>query len=250
MDVLGIDFGGSGIKGALVNVSTGEMVTQRHRLPTPEGARPGDVAEVIKELAAFFNYKGPIGVGFPSVVLNGTIHSAANISAEWIGMNAAELFKEFTKSQVFVLNDADAAGMAEMRFGAGREYANGVVLMLTLGTGIGSAIFVDGHLFPNTEFGHIEIRGKDAERRASDAARQRKELTWEQWGERLQEYLSRMEALMWPDVVVLGGGVSKEYDKFLPFLKIRAKVIPAMLLNQAGIVGAAVYAAEKSSDEH
>ncbi len=246
MPVMGIDFGGSGIKGSLVDVETGEMVTQRYRLPTPEGAKPAEVAEVVKDLCEHFNYKGPIGVGFPAVVLNGVINSAANISKDWIGMNAAELFREFTKNPVYVLNDADAAGLAEMRFGVGKDYPKGVLMMLTLGTGLGTAFFVDGHLFPNTELGHIEIRGKDAERRASDATRQRKELTWAEWAERLQEYLSRIEALMWPDVVVLGGGISKEWQQFLPLLKLRAKIIPAKLLNQAGIIGAAVYAAEQS----
>ncbi len=246
MNILGVDFGGSGIKACPVDVSTGELVGQRFRLPTPEGAKPKDVADTLQKLVEHFQYQGQVGVGFPSVVLNGIIYTAANISKDWVGLNSEQLFKEYTKSPVFVLNDADAAGLAEMRFGVGKEFPRGVLLMLTLGTGIGSAIFVDGHLVPNTEFGHIKIRGKDAERRASDAARQRKELSWQEWAQRLQEYLELMESLIWPDVVVLGGGVSKEWQNFLPYLKLRAKIVPAKLLNQAGIIGAAIYASEKS----
>jgi polyphosphate glucokinase len=246
MGILGIDIGGSGIKGCLVNVENGELETPRFRLPTPEGGKPDEMAEVVQDVVSHFEYKGPVGYGFPSVVLNGVIYSAANIDKSWIGLDAANLFKGFTKCPAYVLNDADAAGIAEMRFGVGKDYPKGVVLMLTLGTGIGSAIFLDGKLVPNLEFGHLEIRGKDAESRASDAVRQQKELSWEKWASRLQEYLSTVEKLIWPDVVVLGGGVSKEWQKFTPFLKLRAKILPAQLLNQAGMIGAALYAHEKS----
>jgi polyphosphate glucokinase len=249
MSTLGIDIGGSGIKGCLVNVENGQMETLRFRLETPEGAKPDEMARVVQEVVQHFEYKGPVGYGFPSVVLSGVVYTAANIHKSWVGMDAAGLFKEFTSCPAYVLNDADAAGIAEMKFGVGKDYPKGVVLMLTLGTGIGTALFVDGRLVPNLEFGHLEIRGKDAESRASDAARQRKELTWENWAERLQEYLSRMEGLMWPDVVVLGGGVSKEWRKFLPFLKLRAKILPAQLLNQAGMIGAALYADEKANEK-
>ena len=204
------------------------------------------MAVVVQEVVAHFDYKGPVGYGFPAVVLKGKVYTAANIDKSWIGLDAAGLFSGFTKCHAYVLNDADAAGIAEMKFGVGKDYPKGVVLMLTLGTGIGSAIFLDGKLVPNLEFGHLEIRGKDAEVRASDAARQRKDLSWEKLAERLQEYLSTVERLIWPDVVVLGGGISKEWQKFTPFLKLRAKILPAQLLNQAGMIGAALYADEKS----
>jgi len=247
MEVLGVDIGGSGIKAAPVNVETGAMTAQRFRLPTPEGASPAEVAEVVRQLVDHSAWTGPIGCGFPAVVHHGVVYSAANIAKEWIGVNGEYLFKSITRCPVYLVNDADAAGMAEMSFGIGRNLTKGVVVMLTLGTGIGSAVFVNGELLPNTELGHLEIRGKDAEKRASDAVRQRKNLYWDEWGGRLQEYLSTLERLIWPDVIIIGGGVSKEADKFLPYLKLRAKIMPAQLLNQAGIVGAAVYAASRLS---
>lgn len=242
MEILGVDIGGTGIKAAPVDVETGAMTAQRFRLPTPETATPAEVAEIVSKLVDHFAWKGVIGSGFPAVVHKGVVFSAANIAKEWIGVNGENLLATITNCPVYLVNDADAAGMAEMRFGVGRNFSKGVVVMLTLGTGIGSAVFVNGTLLPNTEFGHLELRSKDAERRASDAARQRKNLSWEKWGERLQEYLAMLESLIWPDVIIIGGGVSKEADKFLPYLKLRAKIIPAQLLNQAGIVGAAVYA--------
>ncbi len=243
---MGVDIGGSGIKGCLVNVETGELETPRFRLPTPEGGKPDPMAAVVQEVVSHFDHKGPVGYGFPSVVLNGVIFTAANIDKSWIGRDAAALFKSATKCPAYVLNDADAAGIAEMKFGVGKDYQKGVVLMLTLGTGIGSAIFLDGKLVPNLEFGHLEIRGKDGEKRASDAVRQEKKLSWKKWAERLQEYLSRVEGLVWPEVVILGGGVSKEWQKFVPFLNLRAKILPAQLFNQAGMIGAALYAHEMS----
>jgi polyphosphate glucokinase len=246
MAVLGIDFGGSGIKGALVDEKTGEFLTERFRLPTPENARPNDVAEVINQIALHFQYHGPIGVGFPAVIQHGFVYTAANIDESWIGVNAEALFGRVTGCPCFVVNDADAAGVAEMSYGIGKENSKGVVLFLTLGTGIGSAIFIDGKLLPNTELGHIEVRGKDAEKRASDATRKQKELSWEEWAGRLQEVLARLEALLWPDLVVLGGGISKDSDKYLPFIKLHAKVVPAKLLNQAGIIGAAIYAWQRA----
>jgi len=249
MAVLGIDIGGSGIKGALVDLETGEFTTPRHRIATPEGALPADVAVVVKEMVEHFDYKGPIGCGFPAIVRDGVVYSAANIDHSWIGVNANELFSEATNCQVFTLNDADAAGTAEMAFGVGKDFQKGIVLLLTLGTGIGTAVFVDGHLLPNTELGHIEIRGKDAERRASAAVRTKKKLSWKAWSARLQEYLSTIEMLISPDVIVIGGGISKDSHKYFPLLKTRAKMIPALLLNQAGIVGAALYAYQKSSEE-
>jgi polyphosphate glucokinase len=247
MAVLGIDIGGSGIKGALVNEKTGELIGERFRLETPEGAKPEDVANVVGEIVKHFDYHGPVGAGFPAVILHGVVHSAANIDQSWIGINAEELFTEKTGCPCFVVNDADSAGVAEMEYGVGKEYQKGEILFLTLGTGIGSAIFVDGKLVPNTEFGHLEVNGKDAERRASDATRKRKNLNWDDWALRLQLILSKMEALLWPDLIVLGGGVSREWENFIPKLHLRAKVVPAMLLNQAGIIGAAIYAWQRSA---
>lgn len=247
MTILGIDVGGSGIKGALVDVEKGVLVTERTRLPTPPGARPEDVALVVKQLIDRFQWQGLAGAGFPSVVRDGEILTAANIHESWIGVNAEHLFLKTTGISIPVLNDADAAGIAEMEFGAGNGYKKGVVILLTIGTGIGSAIFVDGSLLPNTEFGHLTIRGKDAERRASDAARQKKDLTWEGWARRLQEFLGEMEKLFAPDVFIIGGGVSKQADLFFPYLKTRARLIPAHFLNQAGIIGAALYADRRAS---
>jgi polyphosphate glucokinase len=242
MTILGIDIGGTGIKGAPVDVQTGELVSPRYRLPTPEMAKPDDVAKVVVEIAKHFSWNGKIGCGFPAIIRNGVAFSAANVDESWIGTNIDSLLSEASGCTTRVINDADAAGLAEMRFGVGRDWQKGVVFLVTLGTGIGTAVFVDGHLLPNTEFGHIEIRGKDAERRASDAVRQRKDLSWAEWGERLNEYFQTMERLMWPDVVIIGGGASKDFDKFSPYIKMNCEVIPAQLLNLAGIVGAALAA--------
>lgn len=249
MAILGIDIGGSGIKGAMVDLESGEFTTPRHRIATPEGALPADVAVVVKEMVKHFNYQGPVGCGFPAVVRDGVVYTAANIDHSWIGVNANKLFSESTGCPVYIVNDADAAGIAEMTFGVGKDYQEGIVLLLTLGTGIGSAVFVNGHLLPNTELGHIEIRGKDAEQRASAAVRTKKKLSWKAWTARLQEYLSKIEMLLSPDVIIIGGGISKDSEKYFPLLKTRAKMIPASLLNQAGIVGAALYAHEKGAEK-
>ena len=244
MIYLGVDVGGSGIKGGLVEVEKGELTQPRIRIPTPEGAKPKDVAAVVAEICRGFGYQGPAGGTIPGVVQHGVVMTAANIDEGWIGEDAERLFAQVSGCDFHVLNDADAAGLAEMRFGVGQKYFDKVVLMITLGTGIGSALFVNGRLVPNLEFGHLKVREKDAEKRASDAARQKKELTWPAYAEVLDEVLAEMEALLWPDIIVIGGGISKEGDKFIPLLKRRAKVVPAELLNQAGIVGAAIYAAE------
>ena len=245
MQTLGIDIGGTGIKGALVDVETGQLVTDRVRLLTPEGAKPADVAKVVQELVVHFEYKGVVGCGFPAVIRHGIAHSAANVHQSWIGTDVNQLLSEATGCQVFSLNDADAAGIAEMKFGAGKQLEKGVAMILTLGTGIGTAIFSDGHLLPNTEFGHLKIRGKDAEFRASDATRQKKRLPWKKYSKRLQEYLDEMEALFSPDLIIIGGGLSKSHDKFFPHLEVKAKIVPAELLNQAGIVGAAIFASQQ-----
>ncbi|GAB4434248.1 MAG: ROK family protein [Chloroflexi bacterium OHK40] len=243
MHVLGIDIGGSGIKGAVVDVATGTLATPRHRIPTPEPATPEAVVETVARVVQHFAWQGPIGCGFPAVVKGGIIHTAANISPRWIGTNGQQMFEQATGSPVALLNDADAAGLAEMRHGAGQG-RGGLVLMLTIGTGIGTALFIDGRLVPNTELGHIEIRGKDAERRASDAARERKGLRWRAWAADLDEYLRRISALLWPDLIIIGGGASREFEKFAPHLSVHVELLPAVLRNEAGMIGAALYAHE------
>jgi len=241
MEILGIDIGGSGIKGALVNLATGEMTTERFRLPTPDRSTPENVAQVVGELTRHFEWHDPIGCTFPAIVRHGVVYTAANVDKSWIGPDAKSLFEEATGCPVRVLNDADAAGMAEMMVGAGKG-RQGVVIMLTFGTGIGSAIFIDGHLLPNTEFGHLQIRGKDAEHRASAKIREQEDLSWPEWAERVNEYLKAMEFFFSPDLFIIGGGVSKKQHKFLPLLKAQAEIVPALLLNEAGIVGAAMAA--------
>ena len=241
MEIFGIDVGGSGIKGAPVNVDTGEILAERYRLPTPDGAKPEDVAETTALVLEHFEWKGLVGMGFPAAVRNGVVLTAANIHQSWIGTNASVLFNKRTGCPFYIANDADVAGLAEMSFGAGRD-EKGVVLMITLGTGVGTALFFDGKLLPNTELGHIEIRGKDAERRVADAARERKEWSYKEWAVRIDEYLRKMEDLFWPELIVIGGGVSKQADKFFPYLHTRARLVQAQLLNEAGTVGAALYA--------
>ena len=241
MDGFGIDIGGSGIKGAPVDLSRGELATERHRIPTPEGAKPEAVAKVVGKVVAHFGWDGPIGCTFPAVVKDGFTCTAANVDKSWIGINARKLLAKATKLPVTVVNDADAAGIAEMGFGAGRK-RRGVVVMITLGTGLGSAVFLDGNLVPNSELGHLEIDGHDAESKASDRARQEEDLTWGKWAKRLSTYLQRLDGLLWPDLIILGGGVSKKSSKFIPLLNVRCEVVPARLLNNAGIVGAALAA--------
>lgn len=241
MRILGIDVGGSGIKGAPVDTKTGQLIAERVRIKTPEKAEPQPVAEVVAQIANSFEWKGQIGIGFPAPIKGGVAMMAANISEKWVGTNADELFTKITGCTCTMINDADAAGLAEMSFGAGRGQV-GTVIMITLGTGIGSAIFYRGRLLPNTEFGHIEIEGYEAEARASDAARQRDDLSWKKYAKRLNRYLKTMEKLFWPDLFIVGGGISKEHEKFLPLLTIDIPVVPAQLLNEAGIIGAALAA--------
>ena len=241
MQILGIDIGGSGIKGAPVDITTGGLLSERRRIKTPPGAEPEPVAEVVAKITRTFDWSGPIGIGFPAPIKSGTVMMAANISEKWVGLNADSLFSKATGCPCTTINDADAAGLAEMVFGAGMGQP-GTVIMVTLGTGIGSAVFHGGRLLPNTEFGHLEIGGKEAETRASDAARQRDGLSWKKYAKRLNRYLETMEKLFWPNLFVIGGGISKEYEKFLPLLRIETHVVPAQLLNEAGIVGAALAA--------
>lgn len=240
----GIDIGGSGIKGARVDLTTGELASDRIKILTPQPATPEAVVAVIREIVEQAEWAGPFGCTFPGIVRHGVLHSAANMGEAWIGVHLEELVHDATGHQVAVLNDADAAGLAEARFGAARD-RDGVVILTTLGTGIGTAVFVDGHLLPNSELGHLQMYGKSAEKRAAASVRQRKGLSWEEWAARLQEYYSHLEFLLSPDLIIIGGGVSRKSEKFLPMLDLQAEVIPAQLQNQAGIVGAAVVAAER-----
>jgi len=241
VEILGIDIGGSGIKAAPADVTKGTLTRERIKVLTPRPARPKAVAEAVRGLVEQFGWSGRAGITFPGVVTNGIIRTAANLDPAWIGVDARDLFGSATGLEVRVINDADAAGLAEMRFGAGAEQ-RGTVVMLTFGTGIGSALFTDGVLVPNTEFGHIEIRGKDAEKRASERAREVHDLDWEHWAGRVDEYMSHLEGLVWPELFIVGGGVSKKADRFLPLIKVRTPIVPAQLQNNAGIIGAAVAA--------
>lgn len=240
MGILGIDIGGSGIKGAPVDTETGQLLAERVRIKTPENAEPQPVAEVVNQVAQAFEWKGPIGIGFPAPIKSGIAKMAANISAAWVGMNAEQFFMDATSCVCKVGNDADVAGLAEMTFGAGKG-RHGTVIMITLGTGIGTAIFHDGTLLPNTEFGHLELEGRDAESDASDAAREREDLSWKKYAKRLNKYLLAMESLFWPDLFIIGGGISKKHEKFIPLLTLQTEVVPAQLKNNAGIIGAALF---------
>ena len=241
MQVLGIDVGGSGIKGAPVDTDSGELLAQRIRIKTPKNGEPQPMADVVAEIARGFNYNGPIGIGFPAPIKAGVAMMAANISPKWVGLNADELFTRTTGCECHMINDADAAGLAEMKFGAGRGQP-GTVIMLTLGTGIGSAIFYRGNLIPNTEFGHLDMKGKDAEHRASAVVREREKLSWNKYAKRLNKYLLQMEKLFWPDLFIIGGGISKESQKYVPLLTVQTPIVTAQLFNEAGIVGAALAA--------
>lgn len=244
---LGIDVGGTGVKAALIELPAGRLLTRRVRAATPHPATPDAVAATIRhvfdQVAAEHPVPAdaPVGCGLPGVVKRGRLLSAANIDKAWIGASAEELIGHALGRPVLAINDADAAGVAEVSIGAGRDI-RGTVLLLTIGTGIGSALLVDGRLVPNTEFGHIEINGRDAERRLSAAARERRRLRWTAWAEEFNGYLARVEAYVWPDLIILGGGVSKVIDRFIDILKTRAPIVPAKFLNTAGIIGAAIAA--------
>ncbi len=244
---LGIDIGGSGIKGAPVNLQTGELTSDRLRIDTPQPSTPAAVADVVATIVDRFSDHtgdGPVGITIPAVVKSGVVRTAANIDQSWIGANGASLLSEQVRRPVHLVNDADAAGVAEARYGAARA-TKGLVFMATLGTGIGSALLFDGTLIPNAELGHLEIDGHDAEKRAASSIKEQEGLSWEVWAERLQLYFSRIEDLLWPDLIVVGGGVSKKAEKFLPLLHLRAPIVAAQLMNSAGIVGAARLAHER-----
>jgi polyphosphate glucokinase len=243
---LGIDIGGSGIKGAPVDLAKGEFARDRLRCDTPKVSSPAAVADVVVQIAAHFaddTGDSPIGVTLPAVVTGGVVRTAANIDPAWIGTDARKLLSERLGRPVTVVNDADAAGVGELQFGAARG-SDGLVLMSTLGTGIGSALLYHGVLIPNSELGHLQIDGRDAEHRAASSVKDEKGLSWQEWAERLQKYYSHLEDLLWPDLIVVGGGVSRKADKFLPLLHLRAPIVAATLQNSAGIIGAAWLASK------
>lgn len=241
--VLGIDIGGTGIKAALVNIETGKLVIDRVRIKTPNPATPKKVLKVIDNIIKEFQWDGNIGCGFPGVIKSGVVKTAANLSKKWIGVNLSEELEQFTAGNCSVINDADAAGLAEVKFGPGKEckMCDGeVLLMITLGTGIGSALFIDGNLIPNTELGHIEVNEKDAEALAANSVREKKKLSWKKWGKKVNKYLTTLENLLSPDIIIIGGGVSKHSDKFFKYFYLQSKVKPASMGNNAGIIGAAL----------
>jgi polyphosphate glucokinase len=243
MEILGIDIGGSGIKGAPVDIETGQLTGDRLKILTPQPATPKAVAGVVSQLTEHFGWDGPIGCTLPTVVRHGLVHSAANIDKSWIGVDGERLLRKATGRSVTLLNDADAAGIAEMRFGAGRD-RGGVVFILTFGTGIGSGVFIEGNLHPNTELGHLEFKGIPAEHYAAARVREAEKLSYKKWGTRVNEYLEHLEDIFSPDLFIIGGGVSRKMSKFEEYLVVETELVPAQLRNEAGIVGAALRAAE------
>ena len=237
--ILGIDIGGSGVKGAIVDTKIGQLITERYRIPTPQPATPEAVAAVMEKITQHFEWEGPVGVGFPGVIQQGIARTAANVDDSWIDKDLNKLFSMATGCKVHVVNDADAAGMAEVKFGAGKGI-KGTLMLITVGTGLGTVVFTNGKLVPNLEFGHLMLHGADAELYASDAARSKNNLDWDTWAGRFNEYLLRVEELVWPDRIIIGGGASKKGDKFFHQLTTKAPVVPATLKNEAGIVGAAM----------
>jgi polyphosphate glucokinase len=244
-NLLGIDVGASGIKGAIVDIATGAVIGERFRVEMPDPSTPENAAKAINDIVKNFNYNGPIGLGFPSVIKNGIASTAANLDKKWIGCNVEDIISKETGCKVVALNDADAAGIAEMRFGVGNG-KKGTVVLITIGTGLGSAVFTDGYLVRNTEFGHILLKnGMIAEHFASNSAQKREDLSWKKWAKRFDEYLHHIELYLQPSLIILGGGSSKYFDEYKHKFTIDTPIMPAKLLNNAGIIGAAVYAAEK-----
>lgn len=242
---LGVDIGGTGIKGALVDLRDGSLISERFRLDTPHPSTPQAVADTVGKVVAKMPHTGPIGVTFPGVVMRGTVLTAANVDSSWVDTSLVDTLAPVLPGPVTGLNDADAAGLAEVRFGAGEDRP-GLVIMITLGTGIGTALIHDGVLVPNAELGHMEVDGHDAESRASVSARERRDMSWEHWARKVQKYLRRLEKLLWPELFIIGGGVSKKPDKWFPLIDTRTPKVIARLANNAGIVGAALAAAEAS----
>lgn len=249
---IGIDIGGTGIKGGIVDLETGELVSERVKLPTPEGGKPDDIVETTRavlEKLPIEDADAPIGIDFPAVVSHGVTMSAANVSKKWIGYHAEQLFEKALGRDITFVNDADAAGYAETEYGAAKG-RGGVILLTTLGTGIGTALINDGVLIPNTELGHIEIEGRDAESRAAYSAKEREDLSWEKWGRRLTKYYRTLERLFSPDLFIVGGGVSKNFDEWSTFVKLNTEIVPAKFLNNAGILGSAALAARAQGRTH
>jgi polyphosphate glucokinase len=241
MEILGVDVGGSGIKGAIVDTEKGELITERFRIPTPQPATPQAVIETIEEIINKFNWNGPVGCGFPAAVVNEIVRTATNIDDSWIGVNASEQIQKATGCPTHLVNDVDAAGYAEVEFGAGKG-EKGTIFMAAFGTGIGTAVFTNHELVPNTELGHMKLNGMIAENYTANSVRENEELSWEVWGKRVNEYLKEVEFLFWPDLIIIGGGVSKEFDFFKEYLNLNTKVVPAATRNHAGIIGAALAA--------
>jgi polyphosphate glucokinase len=243
MKVLGIDIGGSAIKGAPVDTATGKLLAERFKIDTPLRLSPAEMAEAAGMVAAHFRWKGPVGIGFPGVIHGNRILTSANLDKKFIGIDGIGLFSKGVGSPVALTNDAAAAGLAEMRFGAGKDYP-GKALMLTLGTGVGSVLFFRGALFP-CELGHLKMHGRDAEKRVAASIKQKKDLSYKEWGGRLRKYIAVLEAILWPELIIIGGGVSAKHAKFFKYIKPRAKLVPAEFENEAGIVGAALWAAQE-----
>ena len=246
MNILGIDVGGSGIKGAIVDTQKGELITDRYRISTPKPATPDAVIETIGEIINHFEWKGPVGCGFPAAVKNEIVKTASNIDKSWIGVNASARIEEQTGCPTHLLNDVDAAGFAEQEFGAGKGQL-GTIFMAAFGTGIGTAVFHNQQLVPNTELGHIPMHGGPAEHYAANSVREKENLSWEEWGGRVNEYLQLVEFLFWPDLIILGGGVSKSFSKFSTYLNLETEVVPAKSRNHAGIIGAALAVSKKQN---
>ena len=242
--ITGVDIGGTGIKAAPVHIATGELATDRIRMPTPSPATPQAVAQVVGDVLKQIDMDGPVGLAIPAVVRGGVVETASHIDRTWIGVNAVDFFTRVTGTPVAVMNDADAAAIAEVRFGAGRGHT-GVVAVITLGTGIGSALFVDGTLVPNSELGHLPLHGGEAEKWAAESVREREDLSWSEYAYRLQAYLELVQTVLWPELIIIGGGISNVADKFLPKIDLRTPMVPAQLRNHAGIIGAARYAPQK-----
>jgi len=248
MEILGIDIGGTGIKGAPVKVKSGQMLTERFRIPTPSPSTPAAIAEAVNLIAKNFNWKGNIGIGFPAVVQNGIVKTASNIHPSWIGVQGEELFGRATKCPVKLINDADCAGIAEMKFGQGKSF-KGLAFMLTVGTGIGTALFIKRRLVPNSELGHVLLNTQTAEEYASDSVRKNLNLDIIEWSSRFNEYLFYLEKLFWPELFIVGGGISKKFESVMPHLTVSTKVLPALLLNDAGLIGAAISAKKLSKKD-
>lgn len=250
MEILGIDIGGSGIKGALVNAETGEMLTERFRIPTPKSRKPKDMAKVVAEIVNHFDYDGPVGCGFPSIVKNGVCKSPGNLDKSWVGVNIDELFTEYTGHEFTVLNDADAAGYASMNYGVGKG-KNGLVVMITIGTGLGSGAFYNGVLIPNFELGQIPYKKyKKIEKWAAASAKEREDLSFKKWGKRFNKFLKFVELIVSPDLIIVGGGTSKKWEEFNHHIKIETEVVKAELMNHAGIIGAAVACLREQHHGH